>query len=202
MQLLGYAPDADPTIIGVITSASGVVPTLKGVKGAPSPVSAGMATLAATCVGAALLAKLDGTNRLFAGTPQKIYEAGASAWSDVSRAATYTTSPTGVWRFAQQANVSFAADGADTLQASVSTGAFSCIAGAPIAAIVETVGKFVFAANTSANAHGVQWSALNDYTSWSASIATQAGSDVLTATSGAITAARRFGNTIIIYKKN
>src|SRR6185312_376495 len=91
---------------------------------------------------------------------------------------------------------------ADTLQASVSTGAFSCIAGAPVAAIVETVGKFVFAINTSTNAHGVQWSALNDYTSWSASIATQAGSDVLTSTAGSNTAGRRFGNTIIVYKKN
>jgi len=99
-------------------------------------------------------------------------------------------------------NVSFAANGADTLQASVSTGAFSCIAGAPIAAIVETVGKFVFAINTSTNAHGVQWSALGDYTSWAASIATQAGSDTLTNTSGGNTAGRRFGNTIIVYKRN
>jgi hypothetical protein len=202
MALLGYAPDADPTVMGVITNASGVVPSLRGVKGAPSAVSPGMATLAATCVGAALLTKLDGTSRIFAGTPQKIYEASASTWADVSRAATYTTSVSGLWRFAQQVNVSFAANGADTLQASVSTGAFSCIPGAPVAAIVETVGKFVFAINTSTNAHGVQWSALGDYTSWPASIATQAGSDTLTSSSGGNTAGRRFGNTIIVYKKN
>ena len=202
VQLLGYAPDADPHISGVLTNASGVVPSLKGLKGAPSPASVNMATLAATCVGAALVSKLDGTNRLFAGSATKIYEAGVSTWSDVSRAATYTTGTTGVWRFAQQGNVSFAANGADTMQASVSTGAFSCIAGAPIAAIVETVGKFVFGLNTSANAHGVQWSALNDYTNWSTSISTQAASDVLTATSGPITAGRKFGNSIVVYKKN
>jgi len=29
-QLLGFAPDADPTVPGVLTNASGVVPTLKG----------------------------------------------------------------------------------------------------------------------------------------------------------------------------
>ena len=202
VQLLGYAPDSDPTVIGVITSASGIVPTLMGYRGAPSAVATGMATLAATCIGAAALTKLDGTTRLFAGAPQKIYEAGVSTWTDVSRAATYTTSVSGVWRFAQQGNVSFAVNGADTLQASVSSGAFSCIPGAPIATIVEAVGKFVFAANTTTNVHGIQWSALNDYTNWSASAATQAASDVLTGSTGAITAAKKFGSTIIVYKKN
>jgi hypothetical protein len=156
VKLLGYSPDTDPTVIGVLTNCSGVVPSFRGMKGAPSPADTPLATLAATCMGAALATKLDGTTRLFAGAPQKLYEAGASTWTDVSRAATYTTSTTGRWRFAQQGNVSFAANGADTIQASVSTGAFSCIAGAPIANIVETVGKFVFAINTSANAHGVQ----------------------------------------------
>jgi hypothetical protein len=202
VQLLGYAPDADPHIVGVLTDCAAVVPTLKGLKGAPAPASTPLASLAATCMGAARLVKLDATNRIIAGTAGKLYEAGNSTWTDVSRAATYTTAVTGRWRFAQQGNVSFAANGADTLQASVSTGAFSCVAGAPIAAIVETVGKFVFAINTSTNAHGVQWSALNDYTSWSASIATQAGSDTLTTTEGPLTAGRRFGSTIVLYKRN
>lgn len=202
VELLGYAPDADPNIAGVLTNCSGVVPSLRGLKGAPSPAPAGMATLAATCQGAALLSKLDGTTRLIAGTGLKIYEAGASTWSDVSRAASYTGGTTSRWRFAQQENVSLAANGADTIQASVSSGAFSCIAGAPIAEIVETAGKFVFALKTSANAHGVQWSALGNYASWAPSVSTQAGSDTLTATSGPITAGKRFGNSLIVYKKN
>jgi hypothetical protein len=201
VELLGYAPDADQNIVGVLTNCSGVVPSFKGMKGAPTPADTPMTPLGATCMGAALLTKLDATNRLIAGTAQKLYEAGNSTWSDVSRAATYTTAVTGRWRFAQQGNVSFAANGADTIQASVSTGAFSCVAGAPIASIVESVGKFVFALNTSANAHGIQWSALGDYTSWSASVATQAGADTLTTTEGPITAGRRFGSTIIVYKK-
>ncbi len=202
VRLLGFAPDADPSLVGVLTGASGVVPTVRGMKGAPTPIDAGLAALDGTCQGAALITKIDGTNRLLAGTGGKLYEAGNSTWSDVSRAATYTAGSTARWRFAQQGNVTLAADGADTIQASVSTGAFSCVAGAPVAAIVETVGKFVFAANTSANANGIQWSALNDYTDWSASVATQAGSDVLTQTPGGITAARAFGNTLVVYKKN
>lgn len=202
VEILGYAPDAPQDIVGVLTNCSGVVPSLKGMKGAPAPADTPLATLAATCMGAALLTKLDGTTRLLAGAPGKLYEAGASTWTDVSRAATYTTAVTGRWRFAQQGNVSFASNGADTIQASVSTGAFSCVAGAPIANIVEVVGKFVFALNTSANSHGIQWSALGDYTSWAASVATQAGADTLTATEGSITAGRKFGSTIMVYKKN
>ena len=201
VKLLGYMPDADQTIIGVITNASGIVPTLKGVRGAPSPADTPLASLAGTCMGAAVLAELDGSTRFIAGTNQKLYEAGNSTWSDVSRAATYTTAATGRWTFAQQSSVSFAANGADTIQASVS-GAFSCIAGAPIASIVETVGKFVFGVNLSTDVQGIKWSALNDYTSWSASINTQAGSDSLNATPGPITAAKRFGNTIVVYKKS
>lgn len=201
LELLGYSPDANPTILGVLTQVSGVVPSLKGMKGAPSPVGTPQATLAATCQGAAVLAKIDGTTRFFAGAPTKLYEAGISTWSDVSRSAVYTTAGTSRWRFAQQGNVSFAANGADTVQASVSSGAFSCIAGAPVAAIVETVGGFVFAANTSAGANIIQWAGINGYTSWTASVATQAGSDTLTATADGITAARKFGTALVVYKK-
>ena len=202
LQLLGFAPDADPTVLGVLTDCTGVVPSLRGLKGAPSPADTPLATLAATCQGGAVCTKLDGTTRMFAGTGIKLYEAASSTWSDVSRAASYTASTTARWRFAQQENVSLAANGADTIQASVSTGAFSCIAGAPVAKIVETVGKFVFGLNTSTNVHGVQWSALGDYSSWAASIATQAGSDTLEGTPGEITAGRRFGSAIVVYKKS
>src|SRR5690349_1665999 len=127
VRLLGYQPDSDPTIIGVLTACSGTVPTLKGMKGAPSAVDTGLATLAATCMGSAVLTKLDTTTRFLAGTRTKLYEAGASTWADVSRAATYTAGVSARWRFAQQGNVSLAVNGSDTVQASVSTGAFSCI---------------------------------------------------------------------------
>lgn len=202
VRLLGFTPDADPSIVGVITNCSGVVPSLKGMKGAPSPAATPLATLAATCQGAAVLTKLDASTRFFAGTGTKLYEAASSTWTDVSRAATYTANSTQRWRFAQFGNVSIAGNGANTIQASATVGAFSCVAGAPIAAIVETVGKFVFGLNLSTNAQGVAWCALNDYTIWTPSIATQAGSDTITATPGPITAGRKFGNTIVAYKKD
>lgn len=202
IPLLGYQPDADQTILGVLMNCSGAVPTLKGMKGAPSPAVTPLASLAATCQGSAVLTKLDASTRLFAGTAAKLYEAGTSTWNDVSRASTYTANSTQRWRFAQLGNVSLSSNGADTMQASVSTGAFSCIPGAPVAAIVETVGKFVFGLNLSTNSQGLQWSALNDYTNWPASISSQAGNDTITSTPGPITAGRRLGNAIVVYKKS
>lgn len=201
IKLLGYAPDADPTIMGVLTQCSGVVPSLKGMKGAPSPVVTPMAALAATCQGAAVAVKLDGTTRLLAGSGIKLYEAAVSVWSDVSRAASYTATSTARWRFAQYGNVSLAANGADTIQASTS-GAFSCISGAPVAAIVEVVGSFAIAFNLSSNAHGWHCSANGNQANWSVAVSTQSTIGVLTATPGAITAGKRFGTSVVAYKKD
>lgn len=201
VKLLGYMPDVDPTVVGVITNCSGVVPTYKGFAGAPSPLATPLAALAATCQGSAALEKIDGTIRIIAGAPTKLYEAGTSTWADVSRSATYTISSTSRWRFAQQGDVSFAVNGSDTMQTSVSSGAFSCVASGPVAAMVETVNQFVFAANTKTDARQIQWSALGDYTTWTASIASQAGNNTLTDTPGPITAIRKFGNAIVVYKQ-
>lgn len=202
LKLLGYAPDADPSTQGVIVSGSGFVPSLKGMKGAPTPASTPQTSLGATCMGAATLYKLDLSTRFFAGTATQIFEAGVSTWTDVSASTAYGTAASGRWRFAQQNNNSLAANGADTVQVSVSSGNFSSIPGAPIANIVEVVGSFVFAVNTSANSNGVQWAGINGYSSWASSIATQAGSTTLTSTPGPNTAGRKFGNSIVVYKKN
>ena len=201
-QLMGYAPDADPTSSGVLTNAAAVVPSLKGFKAAPSAAATPLTSLGATCQGAAVMVKSDLTTRVFAGAPTKIYEASVSTWSDVSRAAAYTTANTGRWRFAQTGNTTLAVNGADTMQASVSSGAFSDVGGAPIAALVETVGNFVFALNLSTASNGWQVAAINTYTNWTLSANVQGVSGTLTTTPGPILAARKFGNTIVTYKKN
>lgn len=202
VKLLGYMPDADPTVLGALMNCSGVIPSLRGMKGAPSPVGAGFATLAGTVHGAATLYKLDNSTRLIVGSPTKLYEGSTSTWADVSRATSYTTTTTQRWRFAQFGDVSLAANGCDTMQASVSSGAFSDIGGAPIANIVETVGAFVFGFNVAGTPHQWQCAGINGYTSWTPSTATQATTGTLTATPGAITAGRRFGSNIIAYKRN
>src|SRR5256885_6009736 len=115
VKLLGFAPDADPTIAGVLTGCSGVVPSLKGMKGAPAPASTSLTVLAGTCMGAYISVKLDDTTRFFAGTATKLYETNVSAWSDVSRAAAYTPNSTMRWRFATFGNIALASNANDTI---------------------------------------------------------------------------------------
>jgi hypothetical protein len=89
VNLVGYAPDLPSTTPGVIITCTNMVPTLRGMKGAPnvqSPSGAPTSALAATCQGAASLRKLDESVRLFAGTGTKLYEASGSSWTDRTRA--------------------------------------------------------------------------------------------------------------------
>lgn len=203
-KLVGFTPDADPTLPGVLTNCAATVPSLRGLKGAPSPASTPLPALAATCTGAAVLAKLDNTTRFFAGTATKLYEAAATSWADVS-GTVYGSSSLARWRFTQFGDVSLASNANDTIQASNGSGNFAAVSGAPKAAVVETVGQFVFALNTNEATFGTSpdrwWCAgIGNYTSWTPSIATQAASGRLTASPGPITAARRFGDSIVVYK--
>lgn len=208
----GYAPDADPTTPGVITNCGAIVPTLRGYKGAPAPQTvSGLSALAAACRGAASLQKLDNTNRVFAGTTTKLYELSSGSWTDRTRASggDYSLAADGRWRFAQFGDVSLAAGKADILQSST-TGAFANVAaGAPKAAIVETVGNFVFlfdvndqgALYDSADRPNGWWcSAINDQTDWTPAISTQSATGTLVGTPGKIRAGKRFGEQIVAFK--
>ena len=199
LPFLGYAPDADPTILGVLTNCSAVIPTTKGVKGAPSPITTPLAALASTCQGACVVTKLDGTSRFFAGMSSQINEAGVSTWSNVS-ATVYALSSTSRWRFAQQGNVTLAVNNTSTICASTGS-AFTVLGSAPVAALVEVVNQFVIVANTLASSQTWQCSALGDYTNWTNSIATQAVSGTLQGSPGPITGLKRFGDAVIAYKK-
>lgn len=205
INLIGYAPDQDPTTPGIITNCSALIPSMKGMKGAPSPQSTTLAALASACQGAAVLRKLDNTTRFIAGTATKLYEAGATTWSDVTRTVGGDYSPASDvrWRFAQFGNVSLAVEKNDVLQSST-TGAFANLT-APKASIVETVNQFVFLFNTNEATFGDspdRWwcSAIGDQTDWTPAIATQCTTGRLTSSPGIIRAGKRFGDSIIVYK--
>lgn len=205
IEIVGYAPDADPTNPGVLTDCTAMVPALKGFLGAPAAATTGVVTLAAKALGAAVIRKLDNTTRLFAGTQTKIYEAGATSWTDQTRASgAYTGGSQSIWRFCQFGNVTIAAQKQDLIQSSTS-GAFADISAAPKAKIVETVNQFVFAFDTNEATYGDspdRWwcSGLGDQTIWTPAVATQAATGRLTATPGPITAGRRLGDNIVVYK--
>ena len=204
-KLLGYAPDQDATTPGVLVDCDHVVPSTRGMTGAPGPVTGLLPALAAACVGAAVVRKLDETTRMFAGTSTRLYEAGTSSWTDRSAGgAAYAAITSGYrWSFAQFGNVSLAVNKAVALQYST-TGAFAA-ATAPKASIVEVVGQFVFLFDTDEATYSDspdRWwcSASGDYADWVPSVATECATGRLLGAPGAIRAAKRFGEQIAVYK--
>lgn len=204
--LLGFTPDRDPTQPGVITDCTNLVPTEIGMEAAPSPVSpAGIGPLAAACRGAAVLTLLSGARRIFAGTSTKLYELSGTTWNDVSRGASYTGSVDARWSFAQFGNASLASDDNAPIQASVSSGAFADIAGAPVARIVIAVGNFVLAFNTVDGTYGDspdRWrcSAFQNHADWAVSVSTQANTGRLVGGGGEIVGAIALGEQAIAFK--
>lgn len=206
MKLIGYAPDIDQTTEGVITDCSAFIPALNGMQAAPSAQSTGMDALANACYGAISVRKLDSQSRVIAGTQTKLYEKSGTTWTDVTRTVggDYNVGAS-FWRFAQFGDTTLAVNKADTLQAS-SSGAFADVAGAPKAAIVETVGNFVFLFNTNEASYGDspnRWwcSGVRDYTDWTPSLTTQSATNTLVSTPGQIFAGKRFGEQIVVYKE-
>ncbi len=207
-DFIGYAPDIDPTTPGVIVDCNQIVPSFRGFESAPRNEDVGITALPAACRGSAVLLKPDETTRFFAGTSGKLYEEASGLWTEVTRSAggDYTLASDAKWVFSQFGSVSLAAQRGDILQASVTSGKYADIAGAPKAAIVETVNNFVFAFDTDGSAFGDspnRWhcSALGDHTDWTPSIATQCASGTLTSSPGRILAGKRFGNNIVAHKQ-
>jgi hypothetical protein len=210
VQIQGYAPDLPQNTPGVLVDCTNMVPTIRGMKGAPNvqDPSGISGALAATCQGAVSLRKLDESVRVFAGTGTKLYEIAGGSWTDRTRASggDYSLSSDIRWRFTQFGNVSIAASKSETLQAST-TGAFADIAGAPKAGVVEVVGQFVFLGDTDEGTFGdspnrVWWSAKGDHTDWTPSIATECATLLITSTPGKIRAIKRFGPHVVLYKLN
>ena len=198
----GLMPDADPTIPGIITDCEMFEPSLRGMRSAPGAVNTDLPALAAACKGAALVTKLDGTKRLFAGTLTSLYEAGSGTWNDRS-AGTYAVASDGVWQFRQFGNVTLAQNGVDEPQASTAS-AFSALTAMPIAKHIETAAGFVMVANITdasyAHADGWWCSALYDYANWTPSIATQSAQGRLFDTPGPINALRAIGGDMVAFK--
>jgi hypothetical protein len=206
MKLFGYAPDLDTTTPGIIVECGSLVPSFVGYEAAPTPVNGTLATATGTVMGAATLLKLDGTVRVFYGNATQLFEASGTSWNEVTRGAGAYTTVTNRWRFAQFGNVSLAVSKENVLQ-SINAGAdFADISGAPKADIVAVVNQFVMLFNTNEGTYGDslnRWwcSAIGNETSWTPDAGTQATTGILTSTSGKITAAKKFGDQIVVYKR-
>lgn len=213
IPLKSFTPDIDPATPGAVLECSNMIPTIKGLAGAPSLVDSGYSALSEASKGAALCVKLDSSTRSFVGTGTKIWEAVGGSWTDRTRSvggAYAASADDNRWRFAQFGDTSLAVQKADFLQYS-SSGAFANVT-APKAACIETVSGFVMLANCNDTGAGIgtaygdqpnRWwcSAYNDYSSWAPSVSTQATSGLLVDSPGAITGLKRLGSDVVAYKQ-
>lgn len=202
IPLLGFLPDADQTTPGAIVSATGIVPTDRGIKGAPAAVDVGKDALAAACRGIAVLRNLSGTSRLIAGTASNLYEVGSPSWTSVASGLALGSDDR--WAFAQFGDAALAATITAKIKRSTS-GAFSEIATAPKARIIESVLGFAMALNTEDATYGTSpdrwWCCAHlDETDWTPAVATQATTGRLVEAGGAITAGKRLGDDMVAYK--
>ena len=206
-KLLGFSPDADPTVPGVIVECTNFIPYENGMKAAPTGTTpSGVPALASACRGAAVITKLDGTRRIFAGAQTLLYELLAGTWTDIGRVGVYTGGADTRWSFAQFGDATLAANLIDTIQRSLSSGDFADISGAPKAKIIFTVGSFVMALNTVDGTYGTDPSrwwccASYDDTDWTPDVATLATTGELVAAPGEITAGGRLGEYAVAYKE-
>lgn len=208
IPFVGFAPDIDSTVPGVITACSNVIPTLRGMAGAPTPLDAGIAALPAECRGAAVLSRLDQNRRVFCGTQTAMYELSGSAFINRSRTSGYTGGTENRWRFAQFGNASLACNETEPIQVTTSTGTpFADITQAPKARIIETAAGFVLAFGVNADYVGGDradaWACSNiyDHLTWTPSTSNQAAFGYLLDTPGDIRAAKRIGKGVAVYKE-
>jgi hypothetical protein len=204
IQILGFSPDVEPTTAGILADCSNLVSYDNGMRGAPTgQTPSGVPALAAACLGAGVVTKLDDSRRVIAGTASKLYELSSGSWSDISRGGNYNGGAETRWSFAQFGNSTIAANLADTTQSSTS-GAFADIAGAPKAKIVFTVGTQVMALfynDGSEVSDGWYCCATYDAADWTTSTTTLCAKGRLVSAPGRLTAGLRLGEYAIAYKE-
>lgn len=209
----GLRPDDDPTIQGVITDCTKLIPALNGYKASPGRVNIGYPALSAACQGSMLSVKLDGTYRWFAATGAKIYEGVGSAWTDRTRTVggDYTIGPDLSWSGVQFGDTTIVTNKSDAMQFSTS-GAFANIPTSPVARLAETTNGFVIVADTNDGTAGTTYGDQSDRwwcssyldatsaTAWTPNVATQCTTGRLVDIPGPIRALKRLGSNIVAYK--
>lgn len=210
VKIEGYAPDLDPRTPGVLTNCAAMISTLRGMKGAPTPVSTPLAALAAACQGAAIVQNLAGASRLIAGTATELFEAGVSTWNTVTAAAGDYSVGSNTWSFSQFGDFTLAVTKSTILQSTNSTVFANASTTAPMAEIVETANNFVVLFNVkdqgaiydSADRPNGWWAGgRGGVTVWTPSVGNECYTGELTSTPGPILAAKRFGTDVIAYKE-
>lgn len=169
-----WLPD-QPGVIGALTNAQNVYPKAVGYGPFPSAddYSAAASQNLNNVVGGV---SSTGTTKVFASGSTLLFLLDSSDLSlDNVSALTYTT-VTDRWRFTQFGDYLIAAGSPNTLQYYdlTTTNNFANLSSdAPQASVVTVVRDFVVSGNTPTNSNRVQWSGINDATTWTTSAVTQ-----------------------------
>lgn len=218
VEWLGFAPDADPTAPGVITSCSMLVPNDRGMIAYPRPTFTSSQTGAPSAT-VETLGFIEGMNSyFFAGSGTRIYQINdqlsGNGWKDVTPTTTYTAINEGVWTFDSFGQYALAAYG-DTKFLNTATvpllasfggdNTFVPVSGAPMASVLAVASGFVMLMNyndASAQYPDGWWcSARYDHTSWTLTPGASTKGRLVDS-QGPITAAIEFDNAIYAFKRN
>lgn len=217
IPILAWAPDADPTVPGVLSDIENMVPTRRGY--APEPGFAATVDYALTLAEepnhAQTIVYKAGTVP-FVSSGAKIRAFIGGAWADVSRTATTyaTASPYTPWVFEAfstptNGRVVLAVQSQNQLQQKTDTTAavFGNVTAGPRAETMAVQRGFVLLGNYTTTAgtsfvDGWICSALEDYTNWAPDIATQAAAGRLTATEGQIIRLIAYQDYVVAFKRH
>lgn len=205
VAIKGFSPDQESTTEGILQDTNNFCPTQRGMEAIAKAETTNQPVLSATVVGAVSIRQVNGTIRTFAGTPNDIFEDAGGSWTNVS-SATGSYTLTTRWRFEQLEDETFATNDADVIQFSAS-GAFSDLTGAPTAAIIQVIDRQLVALNTNDGTFGDdgnRWrtAAQDDPHDWTIAISVLGASGRLVDTPGEITAGRRLGDQLAVYKED
>lgn len=216
VPLIAWSPDVDPTVPGVITEVSNLLPTVRGY--APDGAETNSTyypfamPAAAYQEGAECLYFPGGQIFTYIGAGLNLYmlDSGAGAPSNVSRAGPAYTGGLPGWQFSQFGEFALAANGLNPLQEMPAPySVFSDVASSPNAQTIAVNRNFVLLGgfNPSSNPgfpyeDGWWCSAQEDHTDWTPDIATQCARGRLTATPGGIVRLIAYRNYVLAFKAN
>lgn len=205
IPITGLAPDDEPTKPGILTDCVNVVPTTNGVKVASGWLQ--VDTMPEAITGIFNSRDTDGLPTRVRGTASRLRIYRIPYGDDFGANETTGFTAAQPWSFAQFGNATLASDyNKNILQATSATSwAFAEIADAPKAKIIVSSSNFVLAFGTNDSTYGTQgdrwWcSAINDHSSWTPSLSTQATTGRIVQDGGGFTAALPFGQNVIAYK--
>ena len=169
-----WLPD-QPGVTGALTKAENVFS--KAVGYGPFPAAADYSAAASENLTSLFAAKSSSSQvGVFAGAKTKIFKLDSDlTLDDVSKSGGYTTSDEQRWNFVQFGDTVYAANGNVALQSYTigSSSLFADVTGAPSARYITTVRDFVVTGYQDSHPFRVQWSGINDATTWTFNVVTQ-----------------------------